>query len=214
MSGKIDTINEGAKNSYGRAWENFYTSFFQPKRKHENMLRKIDLNLRGLPATPAHVINGIVGAGNRLIGVQNFYIFSGKGESVLKLPIPPDSYEVKYKQELLEESLLRFGKTLFGYMPGRREVSFECFLPDEIEFHYTYLQYRINKWRVIEFFRKMQKVAEPYDIMISHTDIGTSEDFRAYIKEFSYRTEGTGIKMKVTFEEYLSIADFEKGKKG
>ncbi len=148
---------------------------------------------------------GIKSAFDRFLTVHNFYIYSENAS--LKLPLPAESYEIKHNTDLLSETLLKYGDVLLGKRFGRREVSFECILPDDIEFAYTFIHYKVNKWKVIKFFRDLQKSSDVANICISHTDIGTSSDFKAIVKDFSYKTVGTALKMNITLVEFLNIND-------
>ncbi|MGL5656693.1 MAG: hypothetical protein ACRCXY_07660 [Fusobacteriaceae bacterium] len=142
---------------------------------------------------------------DRLLLVQNFYIYSENGKEALKLPLPPESYKIVQNQENRKTSTLKYGdiNVLAKILP--RKISFQCILPDNTEFHYDFLRYYINKWKVIEFFREMQASGKPYLVVITNTPIGTSEDFRAIVSELSYKTEGNCVKLNITLEEFINI---------
>lgn len=204
MSLSYKNILVPAKPNYK---EDLINEFFKPIGAPPNLLKiqvKLSNPISGVLAT----LPGISHVANRLLLVNNLYIYSKNGENVMKLPVPPESYKITQNLNIDRVNTLKWGAVDFATKLARRKVSFECLLPDEIEFAYSYLQYKVNKWKVIKFFREAQESGESYSVAITHTDIGTSSEFKALISEFSYRTEGTALKISVILEEYKAACDF------
>lgn len=108
----------------------------------------------------------------------------------MKIPVPPENYNVDSPQENIEANLYKYGTTVIDSRPGFRKISLSSFFTDK---DYSFRRdQNLNAFECVEIIESFKKSGDSFDTVITGTNIGTDSEFLSLIDSFDYSTTPSG----------------------
>lgn len=146
----------------------------------------------------------LLGNNDGTVGAEDGEVVISGVSGTVKLPVPPESYEVAVSSLHQKVNIQSLGELNMLGKTGLRTISFTTFLPNQ---DYTFAN-AVDTAEYIKNIESLRTATSPCHLLIG----GTTVDFDVTIDSFTYSESGGGgdITIALSFSEYKKINEVDK----